>query len=338
MVAELQDAVYAERAVFSPDGRWLAIAGGDASIRFWETSRWQKIRMLHGHTGPVTSLDFSPNGHFLATAPAMARSNSGPWMNRRPRPSGLHFRHRCFSNWPQMAAASVVFFSLNRPTVSHCGRRRSGVPPRYKRSFTVTLPGPPISGAVLGGGRGLVLGGDDGSIRISGPIVGNELVVSNAHKGEVYIMDVSLDGSTLATKGKRALLPEEQVRIWRLPGLQPIAELSHAYNVHGIKLSDDGKWLAGFTGPGDMGVWEIPSMKDHRCGEASRLPGESRCALFHPTIAGWQPPRLTAAPISGTSRRITARCCRGRSPSTTRSPFLPMVRAWPPARKEKANF
>src|SRR5205814_139819 len=31
--------------------------------------------------------------------------------------------------------------------------------------------------------------------------------------------------------------------------------------VHGVKLSDDGKLLAGFTGPGDVGVWKIPSMK-----------------------------------------------------------------------------
>jgi len=37
--------------------------------------------------------------------------------------------------------------------------------------------------------------------------------------------------------------------------------LPRAQHVHGIKLSDDGKLLAGFTGPGDMGVWEIPSMK-----------------------------------------------------------------------------
>ena len=43
--------------------------------------------------------------------------------------------------------------------------------------------------------------------------------------------------------------------------MELIAELPRAQNVHGLKLSDDGKLLAGFTGPGDMGVWEIPSMK-----------------------------------------------------------------------------
>src|SRR5262249_42172628 len=126
-----------------------------------------------------------------------------------------------------------------------------------QRAFTAALPaGSPSSGVVLAGCRGLVLGGFDGSIRIFGPVVGNEMVVTNAHKGEVYLMDVSLDGSTLATKGMRdSVIPEDRVRIWRLPGLEPIAELRHAENIHGIKLSDDGKLLAGFTGPGDMGVW-----------------------------------------------------------------------------------
>jgi WD40 repeat protein len=129
--------------------------------------------------------------------------------------------------------------------------------------FSATLPGgPPRSGVALGGGRGVVLGGMDGSIRIFGPVVGNQMVVSNAHKTDVYLMDASMDGSTLATKGmSNSASPENRIRIWRLPRLELIAELPHAENVHGIKLSDDGKWLAGFTGPGDMGVWEIPSMK-----------------------------------------------------------------------------
>jgi WD40 repeat protein len=102
-----------------------------------------------------------------------------------------------------------------------------------------------------------VLGGYDGSIRVVGPGLGTEIVLTNAHNHEVYLMDASLDGSTLATKG----LGDERVRIWRLPHLERIAELPGALHVHDVKLSDDGKLLAFFTGPGDVGVWEIRSMK-----------------------------------------------------------------------------
>jgi WD40 repeat protein len=130
-----------------------------------------------------------------------------------------------------------------------------------QRTFTVPLPaGAPSSGVVLAGGRGLVLGGYDGSIRVFGPLGGQGIVVTNARGGEVYLMDASLDGSTLATK-ELDYSEHAQVRIWRLPGLEPLAELPRAQSVHGVKLSDDGKLLAGFTGPGDVGIWEIPSMK-----------------------------------------------------------------------------
>ncbi len=262
LVAEMHDSQFVERAEFSTDGRWLAIVGGDATVRLWETSRWQKTRTLRGHTDPIIAVDFSPNGHFLATG---ARNGEVKlWSMDEPPTAPEH-----------VSFPAPEYFSLAGDG-SRFGRILQLGPPNgvaswtaevwtatpLQRTFTIALPGPPSSGAVLGGGRGLVLGGYDGNIRVFGPVVGNEMVVSNAHKAEVYIMDASLDGSTLATKGLTGGgLPEDRVRIWRLPSLELIAELPRAQHVHGFKLSDDGKLLAGFTGPGDLGVWKMPSMK-----------------------------------------------------------------------------
>jgi WD40 repeat protein len=52
--------------------------------------------------------------------------------------------------------------------------------------------------------------------------------------------------------------------------------------VHGIKLSDDGKLLAGFTGPGDVGVWEIPSMKGPPMWRGVEAVGSVRVCAFSP--------------------------------------------------------
>jgi WD40 repeat protein/serine/threonine protein kinase len=259
LVAELRDSAFAERAVFSPDGRWLAIVGGDSTVRLWQTSDWRKTRTFRGHTDTITAVGFSPHGNLLATG---ARNGEVKlWSLDQPptAPERVSFPASESFGLADDGSGFGRILRLSNGMASWTGEAWTTTP--LQRSFTAALPaGPPSSAVVLAGSRGAVLGGYDGSIRIVGPVVEQEIVLTNAHKGEVYIMDASLDGSTLATK-ELDYSENAQVRIWRLPRLEPIAALPRAQHVHGVKLSDDGKLLAFFTGPGDVGVWEIPSMK-----------------------------------------------------------------------------
>ncbi len=53
---------------FSPDGRSLALAAEDGTIRLWEMPTARERMVLHGHSGVVRSVAFSPNGKRLASA------------------------------------------------------------------------------------------------------------------------------------------------------------------------------------------------------------------------------------------------------------------------------
>jgi WD40 repeat protein len=55
------------QVLFSPDGRYLASAGGDGCITIWDVDHSSLLTSLIGHKAAVTTLAFSPDGYFLAS-------------------------------------------------------------------------------------------------------------------------------------------------------------------------------------------------------------------------------------------------------------------------------
>jgi len=70
---------------FSPDGKTLASASEDETIRFWDVaSRQPRGTPLRGHTDAVTSAAFSPDGKTLASASADKTIRLWDVMSRQP--------------------------------------------------------------------------------------------------------------------------------------------------------------------------------------------------------------------------------------------------------------
>jgi WD40 repeat protein len=57
-----------QSVAFSPDGKTLASASGDRSIKLWDVATGKEQATLKGHTGSVRSVAFSSDSKTLASA------------------------------------------------------------------------------------------------------------------------------------------------------------------------------------------------------------------------------------------------------------------------------
>ena len=54
-------------ATFSPDGERLASAGGDGTVKIWNSTTGKMIQTIPAHTDSVVSVAFHPDGKHLAS-------------------------------------------------------------------------------------------------------------------------------------------------------------------------------------------------------------------------------------------------------------------------------
>jgi WD40 repeat protein len=274
---------------FSPDGKVLATAGYDRTVRLWDVRDRTHPKPLGapltGHTSWVSSAVFSPDGHTLASA-----GDDGTirlWDVRDP-------AHPVRLGTPLTGHKGTIYliaFSPDGHTLASVGEDRTA------RLWDVHDPahaariGAPLKGhtaavrsvAFSPDGRTLATGGDDDTVRLwnvsdraHATQIGSPLT---GHTDLVHSVAFSPDGNTLASGSA-----DDTVRLWN------VSDRAHATQI--------GSPLTGHTGP----IWSVAFSPDGE--QLAAASADSSASLWN--VSDPEYPSQVGEPLAGSSGEMYA--------------------------------
>jgi WD40 repeat protein len=245
---------------YAPDGRTLATASSDGTVRLWDVAAVHvtQPRVLR-HDGPARRLIFAPDGRTLVVAFASDEGEVWLWDLAAPDPAARPRILRCAERVEELAIAPD-------------GRTlATGHGDGTVRLWDPTAPDP---------ARPCVLEGSEGSIiqvafapkkrilaALSAAGVARlwDLTTSNSaaeprvlrHDGRIRYITFAPDGRTLASATDGGV-----VRLWDLASTDPAAGptlLRHNRGLLHVAFTPDGRTLASATDGGVVWLWDVAS-------------------------------------------------------------------------------
>ncbi|MFI6735119.1 hypothetical protein ACIBI9_19510 [Nonomuraea sp. NPDC050451] len=286
--------VYA--AAYAPNGRILATAGGDTTVRLWSTSGYEQLgASLIGHTAHVTSVVFSRDGGTLATGSldgtarlwdVAARTPIGRPIDLRPAqiqsvalsPDGATLataatdgtvRLWSVSDHRQLAALTRAGQEFYGVAFSPDGKLLAAAASDGTHLFDMTtrhavahlrIPAKEWVSAVSFSpdGRLLATAHSDGTARLWNAGTRRRIAELRGHDDDVRAVAFSPGGELLVTGSA-----DRKARLWDVRTGQAVRQplTGHTDKIFGVAFSPDGRSLATADADQTVRVWDVSARR-----------------------------------------------------------------------------
>ncbi|MEH6372739.1 hypothetical protein V7793_00010 [Streptomyces sp. KLMMK] len=232
-------------AAFAQDGRTLATASFDHSVKLWDTHSHRLLATLTGHTDIVNTVAFSPDGRTLATA------GNDRSIKLWDAPS-----HRLLATLTgHTNMAESVAFSPDGRTLASAGSDRTvrlwDVRTRRERATMTGHTDAVVRLSFSPDGRTLASADNGRTTRLWDVSTHKTLAVLAGSTGAVKTVAFSPDGGTLATAGG-----DGGVKLWDVGSRRLLTTLAgHTRDVRDVAFSPDGRTLASASIDGTVRLW-----------------------------------------------------------------------------------